>query len=360
MSTSAAGPLLGPIDKTFLWIGRALLLATLVVVGVFTWPTVREIAATDAFVRAPGRIVHSAIETRVVHDNGRTRSEPVAHVRYLYRPQVGDASRALLGDRIEVLHVRTDSSEREIVRRFREGMSVDVWHDAAQPWLAVLERGGPTWFAFFPPAVTLFLGLLFAGLSSRALRRARARGDQVAVALDADQRRTFGGCLTLVASVFVLVALLMLVGLALFGRDSVVAELDASGFEPCEAVVEESTFLAREGRPAEVLPHVVYRYRAAGRTRTSGQLTLMPIEPSTAALHAETVWRAEPGSTVTAYVDPSDAARAVLVPGSVSGAVGMSMLGLLVPGAVLAFGLVLFAQARRLRVSRASTSQTVD
>ncbi len=351
MSSTAAGPLLGPIDRSFLWIGRALLLATVVVLGVFTVPTVAEIRATDGYVQAPGRIVHSAIETRVVHDDGRTRSEPVARVRYLFTPETGGSARALLGDRIQVLHVRTDGSEREIVRRYREGAAVDVWHDAEEPWRAVLERGGPTWFAFFPPAVTLFLGALFAGLSSRALRRAVAQGGRPSVELDPDQRRTLGGCLWGVASLFVLLAVLMVVGIAWFGNEPVVAEFDAAGFEPCPAVIEESTFIASGDRPADVFPRVVFRYRAAGKVRTSDQLTLRPIAPAAAAQFAETVWRAEPGSTVTVYVDPEDAARAVLVPGSVGGAVGLSLLGLLVPGAVGAFALVLFAQARRLRVS---------
>lgn len=348
---SDPGPLLGPIDRSFLWIGRALLVVTVVVAAVFTVPSLGEVYATDAYVRVPGRIVHSELESRLVQDQGRSRTEFVADIRYLYTPASGGPERALLGDRVEVLHVRTAGSESELVRRYRAGTDVDVWHDPDEPWRAVLETGGSVWFAFFPPAVTLFLGVLFTVLSSRALRRASARAGAHAVQLDAAQRRTLGGCLTLVAAVFSAVAALMVVGLLLWGTDPVAAELDASGFEPCEALVEESTFRSVDGRPGDVLPRVSFRYRADGNVRTSDLLTLRPIEPGNAAAWAETVWRAVPGTSVTVHVDPEDAARAVLVPGSVARAAGYSALGLLVPGAVFAFGLVLFAQARRLRAS---------
>jgi hypothetical protein len=345
------GPLLGPIDRSFLWVGRALLIVTVVVAAAFTVPSVGEVYATADYVRAPGRIVHSELERRIVQDEGRSRTEFVASIRYLYTPTAGGAERALLGDRVEVLHVRTGASESELVRRYRAGAEVDVWHDPDEPWRAVLETGGSVWFAFFPPAVTLFLGVLFTVLSSRALRRASTGSGASAVLLDPAQRRTLGGCLTLVAAAFAVVAVLMLVGLLLWGTEPVTAELDASGFEPCEALIEESTFRAVDGRPDQVLPSVSFRYRADGDVRSSGLLTLRSIEPGNAAEWAETVWRAVPGTAATVYVDPEDAARAVLVPGSVVRAAGFSALGLLVPGAVLAFGLVLFAQARRLRAS---------
>lgn len=343
-------PLLGPIDRSFLWIGRGLLAATVLVVLFFTVPTLREVAATDGFVEAPGRIIHSAIETRIVQSDGRSRSERVASVRYLYTPVTEGVPRSLLGDRVEVMHVRTDTSERGIVKRYPKGARVAVWHDPDEPWRAVLERGGSTWFAFFPPAVTLFLGALFAGLSARALRRA---GPRVAgrSELDDEQRRTLGGCLRLVAILFLGFALLMALMVVVFGSDPVAAELDASGFEPSAAVVEESTFVEVDDRPGEALPRIAFRYRAAGRTRTSDRITLLPITASNAAGWSETVWRSAPGSEVTVYVDPEDAGRAVLVRDSVTGALGAILLFLLVPAAVFAFGLVLLAQARRLRVA---------
>ncbi|MDA0375312.1 MAG: DUF3592 domain-containing protein [Planctomycetota bacterium] len=342
-------PLLGPIDRSFLWIGRGLLAATVFVVLLFTVPTLREVAATDGYVEAPGKIIHSAIETRIVQGDGRSRSERVASVRYLYTPVTEGVPRSLLGDRVEVMHVRTDSSEGRIVKRYPKGAEVVVWHDPEEPWRVVLERGGSTWFAFFPPAVTLFLGALFAGLSARALRRAGPRGG-AQPALDDDQRQSLGGCLRIVAILFLGFALLMALMVVVFGTDPVAAEIDASGFEPCPAVVEESTFVEVEDRPGEALPRVVFRYRAAGRTRTSGLITLLPITSSGAAGWSETVWRSEPGSEVTVYVDPEDAGRAVLVRDSVSGALGTVLLFLLVPAAVFAFGLALLAQARRLRV----------
>ena len=333
------------IDKAFMAIGILLLLGAVVVVAAWSIPAIREVKAVQSWISAGAEVVHSELKVETSHSDGRTTRSYTPIVRYLYTVPRGEGAVELLGSRVDIAGMRTESDSRDVVSRHTVGRRCTILHDPDEPWRSVLRPQGTPWGAWFAPGVMAVLGAMFVVLPGFALRK-KASLQRPNIEIDRIGMRNFGGCLMIVGAIFVAVPMLFAVVWTVIAGMQAAERAATAAWIPVEATIEESVF---ERVPGGAVPRVRYRWTRDGITHTSTTLTAASVTVENAAGWSRTIHESVPGQTVTIRVDPDDPASAVLVAGDPTREWTFFAAGLGVAVLLAFFGGAVILQGRRFR-----------
>jgi hypothetical protein len=333
------------IDKAFMAIGVLLVLGAIAVAVLWSVPAIQEIEATKSWIAAPAEVVHSEVEVKTSHSDGRTTRSYTPIVRYLYTVPRGEGSVMLAGDRVDIAGVNSESSTREVVRTHPKGARCTVLYDPEQPWRSVLRPQTASWSAWLFPGIMMILGTMLVVIPAVAMRSKKSL-ERPTAEIDRIGMRNFGGCLMIVGAIFVAVPMIFGVIWSIVAGVQASDAASTAAWIPVEGTIEEAAF---ERVAGGAVPKVRYRWTRDGQEVVSTTLTVRTVSPANAARWSQAIFEAVPGEAATIHVDPENPASAVLVPGDPTQEWMFFAAGIGGVAIMVFFGLAVILQGHRFR-----------